>query len=104
MKKAIQILAKSNIERPRLLCPGSYYRIYLPENVTLNPNQLKQVHLNFEIKATHNIPIQILSDNILTTFAQPLEVYGELINTSDAEYKKTVINLWNKGDNCKYFF
>ena len=43
MEKTIQILIKSNIERPPLLCGGSYNRIYLPEYVTLNPNQFKQV-------------------------------------------------------------
>ena len=56
-------------------------------------NQFKQVDLNFEMKATDSIPVQILSDNILTKFAQPLEVYGELINTSDTEHKKAVVNL-----------
>ena len=103
MEKTIQILVKNNIERPPLLCGGSYYKTYLPENVKLNPNQFKQVDLNFEIKATDSIPVQILSDNILSKFAQPLEIYGELINTSDTEYKKAVVNLRNRGDNCRYF-
>ena len=94
MEKTIQILVKNNIDPPPpppLLCSGSYYNIDLPENVKLNPNQFKQVDLNFQIKATYSIPIkathsiriQILSDNIFTKFAQPLEVYSELINTSD---------------------
>ena len=39
----------------------------------------------------------------MTKFAQLLEVYGELINTSDTEYKKAVVNLRNRGDNCRYF-
>ena len=85
-----------------MLCSGSYYRICLPENVRLGPNEFKQVDLKFEIKATHSIPIQILSENILTKFAQPLEIYGELINTSDTEYKKAVVNLTNRGDCCRY--
>ena len=95
MEKTMQILVKNNIERPPLLCGGSYYRIYLPENVKLGPNQFKQADVKFEIKATHSIPIQILSDNILTKFARPLESYGELINTSDTEYKNAVVNLTN---------
>ena len=103
MEKTIQILVKNNIKRPPLLCSGSYYRIYLPEKVKFCPNQFKQVDLKFEIKATHSIPIQILSDNILTKFAQPLEIYGKLINTSDAEYKKAVINLQNRGHYCRNF-
>ena len=74
MEKTTQILVKNNIERPPLLCDRSYCRIYLPENVKLGPNQFKQVDLKFEIKATHSIPIQILSDNILTKFAQALEM------------------------------
>ena len=110
MDKTIQILIKNNIEPP-LLCSRSYYNIDLPENVKLNQNQFKQVDLNFQIKATHSIPIkathsipiQILSDNILTKFAQPLGVYRELINTSDTEYKKTVVNFRNRGDNFRYF-
>ena len=89
MEKTIQILIKDKLERPPLLCGRSNYKIYLPENVMLGPNQFKQVDLKFEIKATHSIPIQILSDNILTKYAQPLEIYGELINTSNTEYKKS---------------
>ena len=85
-----------------LLCGGSYYTIYLLENVRLGPNEFKQVDLKFEIKATHIIPIQILSNNILTKFALPLEIYGESINTSDTEYKKAVVNLTNRGDCCRY--
>ena len=103
MEKKIQILVKNNIERPPLLCSGSYYRIYLPENIKLGPNQFKQVDLKLEIKATHSIPIQLLSDNILTKFAQPLEIYEELINTSDTEYKKAVVSLTNTRDCCRYF-
>ena len=103
MEKTIQILMKDKLERPRLLCGGSNYKIYLPENVMLGPNQFKQVDLKFKIKAIHNIPIQILSDNVLTKYAQPLEIYGELINTSDTEYKKAVVNLTNRGDCCRYF-
>ena len=91
MEKTIQILIKDRLERPPLLCGGSNYKIYLPENVMLGSNQFKQVDLKFEIKETHSIPIQILSDNILTKYTQLLEIYGELINTSDTEYKK--INL-----------
>ena len=102
MEKTIQILMKDKLERPRLLCGGSNYKIYLPENVMLGPNQFKQVDLKFKIKAIHNIPIQILSDNVLTKYAQPLEIYGELINTSDTEYKKAVVNLTNRGDCCRY--
>ena len=110
MDKTIQIFVKNNTEPP-LLCSRSYYNIDLPENVKLNQNQFKQVDLNFQIKATHSIPIkathsipiQILSDNILTKFAQPLGVYGELINTSDTEYKKAVVNFPNRGDNFRYF-
>ena len=75
----------------------------MPENVKLGPNQFKQVDLKFEIKATHSIRIQIHSDNILTKLAQPLEIYGELINASDTEHKKTVVNLTNRGDCCRYF-
>ena len=74
MEKTTQILVKNNIERPPLLCDRSFYRIYLPENVKLGPNQFKQVDLKFEIKATHSRPIQMLSDNILTKFAQALEM------------------------------
>ena len=103
MEKTIQILIKDKLERPPLLCGGSYYKLYLPENVMLGPKQFKQVDLKFEIKATHSIPIQILSDNILTKYAQPLEIYGELINTSDTKYKKAVVNLTNRGDSCRYF-
>ena len=103
MEKTIQILVKNNIERPPLLCGGSYYRIYLPEKVKLGPNQFKQVDLKFEIKATQSIPIQKLSDNILTKFAQPLEIYRELINRCDAGYKKAVINLQNRGHHCRNF-
>ena len=103
MEKTIQILIKDKLERPPLLCGGSNYTIYLPENVMLGPNQIKQVDLKFEIKATHDIPIQILSENILTKHAQPLEIYGEVINTSDTEYKKSVVNLTNRGDCCRYF-
>ena len=110
MEKTIQILVKNNIEPP-LLCSRSYYNIDLPENVKVNQNQFKQVDLNFQIKATHSIPIkathsipiQILSDNILTKFAQPLGVYRELINTSDTEYKKAVVNFRNREDNFRYF-
>ena len=69
MEKTIQILIKDKLERPPLLCGGSYYKIYLPQNVTLGPNQFKQVDLKFEIKATHSIPIKILSDNTLTKYA-----------------------------------
>ena len=102
MEKTIQILIKDKLQRPRLLCGGSYYKIYLPENVMLVPNQFKQVDLKFEIKATHSIPIQLLSDSILTKYAQPLKMYGELINTSDTESKKAVVNLRNRGDCCRY--
>ena len=68
MEKTIQILTKDKLDklRPPLLCGGSNYKIYLPENVMLGPNEFKQVDLKFNIKATHSIPIQILSDNILT--------------------------------------
>ena len=103
MEKTIQILIKDKLERPPLLCGISNYKIYLPENVMLGPNQFKQVDLKFKIKAIHNIPIQILSDNVLTKYAQPLEIYGELINASDTEYKKAVVNLTNRGDCCRYF-
>ena len=103
MEKTIQILVKNNIERPPLLCSGSYYKIYLPGNVKLSSNRYEQVGLNFEIKSTHSILIQVLSDNIFTKFAQPLEVYGELINTFDTEYKKAVVNLGKRGDHCRYF-
>ena len=103
MEKAIQILIKDRLERPPLLCGGSNYKIYFPENVMLGSNQFKQVDLKFEIKETHSIPMQILSDNILTKYAQLLEIYGELINTSDTEYKKAVANLTNTEDCCRYF-
>ena len=103
MEKAIQILMKDRLERPPLLCGGSNYKIYFPENVMLGSNQFKQVDLKFEIKETHSIPMQILSDNILTKYAQLLEIYGELINTSDTEYKKAVANLTNTEDCCRYF-
>ena len=103
MEKTIQILIKDKIERPPLLCGGSNNKIYLPENVMLGSNQFKQVDLKFEIKAIHSIPIQILSDNIFTNYAQPLETYGELINTSDTEYKKAVVTLTNRGDCCRCF-
>ena len=93
---------KDRLERPRLLCSGANYKIYLPENVMLDPSQFKQVDLKFKIKAIHNIPRQILSDNVLTKYAQPLEIYGELINTSDTEYKKALVNLANRGDCCRY--
>ena len=66
MEKTIQILFKDKLERPPLLCGGSNYKIYLLESIILDPNQFKQIDLKFEIKATHSIPIQILSDNILT--------------------------------------
>ena len=102
MEKTIQILIKDKLQRPRLLCGGSYYKIYLPENVMLVPNQFKQVDLKFEIQATHSIPVQLLSDSILTKYAQPLKIYGELINTSDTESKKAVVNLTNRGDCCRY--
>ena len=103
MEKTIQILFKDKLERPPLLCGGSNYKIYLLESIILDPNQFKQIDLKFEIKATHSIPIQILSDNILTKYAQPLGIYGELINTSATEYKKAVVNLTNRGDCCRYF-
>ena len=103
MEKTIQILIKDKLKRPPLLCSGSNYKIYLPENIMLGPNQFKQVDLKVEIKAIHNIPIQILSGNILRKYAHPLEIYGELINTSDTEYKKAVVNLTNRGDCCRYF-
>ena len=103
MEKTIQILIKDRLERPPLLCGGSNYKIYLPENVMLGSNQFKQVDLKFEIKETHSIPIQILSHNILTKYTQLLEIYGELINTSDTEYKKAVVNLTNREDCCRYF-
>ena len=103
MEKAIQILIKDRLERPPLLCGGSNYKIYFPENVMLGSNQFKQVDLKFEIKETHSIPMQILSDNILTKYAQLLEIYGELINTSHTEYKKAVANLTNTEDCCRYF-
>ena len=95
MEKTIQILIKDKLERSPLLRGGSNYKIYLPENVMLGSNQFKQVDLKIEIKATHSIAIQILSDNILTKYTQPLEIYGKLIDTSDTEYKKAVVNLTN---------
>ena len=95
MEKTIQILIKDKLQRPRLLCGGSYYKIYLPENVMLGPNQFEQVELKFKIKETHSIPIQLLSNSILTKYAQSLKIYGELINTSDTESKKAVVNLSN---------
>ena len=73
------------------------------QKMLFGPNQFTQVDLKLEIKATHSIPIQILSDNILTKYLQPLEIYGELISTSDTKYKKAVVNLTNRGDCCRYF-
>ena len=102
MEKTIQILIKDKLQRPRLLCGGSYYKIYLPENVMLGPNQFEQVELKFKIKETHSIPIQLLSNSILKKYAQSLKIYGELINTSDTESKKAVVNLTNRGDCCRY--
>ena len=102
MEKTIQILIKDKLQRPCLLCGGSYYKIYLPENVMLGPNQFEQVELKFKIKETHSIPIQLLSNSILTKYAQSLKIYGELINTSDTESKKAVVNLTNRGDCCRY--
>ena len=51
MEKTIQILTKDKLDklRPPLLCGGSNYKIYLPENVMLGPNQFKQVDLKFNI-------------------------------------------------------
>ena len=43
------------------------------------------------------------SDNNLTKLAQPLKIYGELINASDTKYKKTAVNFTNRGDCCRYF-
>ena len=102
MEKTIQILIKDKLQRPRLLCGGSYYKIYLPENVMLGPNQFEQVELKFKIQETHSIPIQLLSNSILKKYAQSLKIYGELINTSDTECKKAVVNLTNRGDCCRY--
>ena len=103
MDKIIQILIKDKLERPPLLCRGKYFKIYLPEHVKLDPNWSRIVDLKFEIKATHNIPIHILSGNILTKYKKPLEINGELINTTHAEYKCTIIKLENKGNDCQYF-
>ena len=75
----------------------------MPEHVKFDPNRSRIVYLKFEIKATHNIPIQILSDNILTRYKQPLEIHGELINTIHPEYKPGIIKLENKGNDCQYF-
>ena len=75
----------------------------MPEHVKFDPNRSRIVNLKFEIKATHNIPIQILSDNILTRYGQPLEIHGELINTTHLEYKRAIINLKNKRNDCQYF-
>ena len=75
----------------------------MPEHAKFDPNRSRIVDLKFEIKATHNIPIQILSDNILTRYGQPLEIHGELINTTHLEYKRAIINLKNKRNDCQYF-
>ena len=100
MEKTIQILIKDDLERPPQLCLGKYLKIYLPEHVKFDPNRSRIVDFKFEIKATHNIPIQILSDNILTRYKQPLEIHGELINTIHPEYKPGIIKLENKGNDC----
>ena len=103
MEKTIQILIKDKLERPTLLCGGKYFKIYLPEHVRLDPNRSRIVDLKIEIKATYNIPLQILSDNILARYEQPLEIHGELISTPHPEYKRAIIKLENKGNDCQYF-
>ena len=88
MEKTIQMLIKDKLERPPLLCDGKHIKIYLPEHVKIDPNWLRIVDLKFEVKATHNIPIKILSDNILTRYEKPLEIHGELHNSSRIQTRK----------------
>ena len=102
IEKTIQILIKDKLERPPLLCGGKNFKIYLPEHVKRDLNRSRIVDLKFEIKVTHNIPLQILSANILTRYGQPLEIHEELINTIHLEYKRVIIKLENKGNDCQY--
>ena len=74
----------------------------MPERVKRDLNRSRVVDLKFEIKATHNIPLQILSANILTRYSQPLEIHEELMNTIHLEYKRAIIKLENKGNDCQY--
>ena len=53
MEKTIEIRVGKKLEIPPFNNTGCYYKLYLPEDIYLNPNQYKLVDLNFKIKVPY---------------------------------------------------
>ena len=97
--KAVKIIVKKSLERPRLNTSGKYFKLYLPKDIVIRENQQKQIKLNFQMKVLDNIIHQIISTALLQK--QPVEICSEFLTTS-SKYKEVIIKLISK-TNCFTF-
>ena len=97
--KAVKIIVKKSLERPRLNTSGKYFKLYLPKDIVIRENQQKQIKLNFQIKVLDNIIHEIISTTLLQK--QPVDICSEFL-TTNSKYKEVIIKLISK-TNCFTF-
>ena len=91
--KTVKITVKKSLERPPLNTSGKYFRLYLPNDIVIRENELRQINLNFQIKVPGNIIHQIISTTLLQK--QPVEICSEFLATN-SKYKEVILKLINK--------
>ena len=101
MQKTVEIFVGQKLERHPLNSCGRYYRLYLPEEITIDTNQYKQINLIFKIKLSDNVVSHIISNTLLNK--QPLEITGKFIQTTN-RYKEIIIKLVNKTEYFSFKF
>ena len=57
--KEIKILLDPTLKRPPLF-NGTFFKLYLPKKIILNPEEYKQIDLKFKIKIPENVTNQIV--------------------------------------------